>query len=51
MTDERLRPRVDANLSLQKVANRLAIRNLVDAYADCADRRDAAGQMTLFKGH
>jgi ketosteroid isomerase-like protein len=26
----------------------LAIRELVDAYAYCADRRDAAGQMALF---
>ena len=29
-------------------ADRLAIRELVDAYAYCADRRDAAGQMALF---
>ena len=28
--------------------DRLAIRELVDAYARCADRRDAAGQMALF---
>jgi uncharacterized protein (TIGR02246 family) len=35
-------------LLLSEVADRLAIRELVDAYADCADRRDAAGQMTLF---
>jgi hypothetical protein len=26
----------------------LAIRELVDAYAYCADRRDTAGQMALF---
>lgn len=31
-----------------EVADRLAIRELVDAYAHCADRRDAAGQMALF---
>src|ERR1700752_997829 len=37
-----------AELSLQQVADRLAIRKLVDAYAYCADRRDAAGQMALF---
>jgi ketosteroid isomerase-like protein len=37
-----------ADLSLQQVADRLAIRELVDAYAYCADRRDAAGQMALF---
>jgi uncharacterized protein (TIGR02246 family) len=35
-------------LLLSEVADRLAIRELVDAYADCADRRDAAGQMALF---
>jgi ketosteroid isomerase-like protein len=29
-------------------ADRLAIRELVDAYAHCADRRDAAGQKSLF---
>ena len=29
-------------------ADRLAIRELVDAYAHCADRRDAAGQKALF---
>jgi ketosteroid isomerase-like protein len=29
-------------------ADRLAIRELVDAYASCADRRDAQGQMSLF---
>jgi ketosteroid isomerase-like protein len=35
-------------VSAQEVADRLAIRELVDAYAHCADRRDAAGQMALF---
>ena len=29
-------------------ADRLAIRELVDAYAHCADRRDAEGQKGLF---
>ena len=29
-------------------AGRLAIRELVDAYAHCADRRDAEGQKSLF---
>ena len=29
-------------------ADRLALRELVDAYAHCADRRDADGQMALF---
>jgi hypothetical protein len=28
-------------------ADRLAIRELVDAYAHCADRRDAEGQKSL----
>jgi ketosteroid isomerase-like protein len=28
--------------------DRLAIRELVEAYAHCADRRDAKGQMSLF---
>src|SRR6185312_7657232 len=37
-----------ANLSLSQLADRLAIRELVDAYAYCADRRDAAGQIALF---
>ncbi|RGD56954.1 nuclear transport factor 2 family protein [Kitasatospora xanthocidica] len=32
----------------QEAADRLAIRELVDAYAHCADRRDAEGQMALF---
>ena len=31
-----------------EVADRLAIRELVEAYAHCADRRDATGQMSLF---
>ena len=29
-------------------ADRLGIRELIDAYAHCADRRDALGQMALF---
>ena len=35
-------------LSLLEMANRLAIRGLIEAYAHCADRRDAKGQMALF---
>ncbi|MGI0013280.1 MAG: nuclear transport factor 2 family protein [Nitrososphaera sp.] len=31
-----------------EAADRLQIRELVDAYAHCADRRDAGGQMSLF---
>src|ERR1700757_460677 len=37
-----------ADLSVPQLADRLAIRELVDAYAYCADRRDATGQMALF---
>src|SRR6201988_3635970 len=36
------------DLSVTEAADRLAIRELVDAYAYCADRRDVAGQMALF---
>ena len=32
----------------EAAADRLAIRELVEAYARCADRRDAKGQMALF---
>jgi hypothetical protein len=32
----------------REAADRLAIRELVEAYAHCADRRDAKGQMSLF---
>src|ERR1700758_2449608 len=35
-------------ISPQETADRLAIRELVEAYARCADRRDAKGQMALF---
>jgi SnoaL-like protein len=38
----------DAAISPQEAADRLAIRELVDAYAHCADRRDAEGQKALF---
>src|SRR6266436_9249458 len=31
-----------------EAADRLSIRELVEAYAHCADRRDAKGQMALF---
>jgi ketosteroid isomerase-like protein len=36
------------SISLAEAADRLAIRELVEAYAHCADRRDAKGQMALF---
>src|ERR1700731_4596460 len=36
------------SISAAEAADRLAIRELVEAYAHCADRRDAKGQMSLF---
>ena len=35
-------------ISASEAADRLAIRELIEAYAHCADRRDAKGQMALF---
>ena len=35
-------------ISPNEAADRLAIRELVEAYAHCADRRDTKGQMSLF---
>ena len=35
-------------MSRSEAAERLAIRELVEAYAHCADRRDAMAQMALF---
>ena len=35
-------------ISPEEAADRLALRELVDAYAHCADRRDAKSQMALF---
>jgi hypothetical protein len=37
-----------ASISPEEAADRLAIRELVEDYAHCADRRDAKGQMALF---
>jgi hypothetical protein len=36
------------SISPTEASDRLAIRELVEAYAHCADRRDAKGQMSLF---
>ena len=36
------------SISPKEAADRLAIRELVEAYAHSADRRDAIGQMSLF---
>jgi hypothetical protein len=35
-------------ISPEEAADRVAIRELVEAYSHCADRRDAKGQMALF---
>ena len=35
-------------MTLEEAADRVAIRELIDAYARCAGRRDADGQMALF---
>jgi hypothetical protein len=35
-------------ISPEEAADRLAIRELIEAYAHCADRRDAKGQVSLF---
>ena len=39
---------IHIHISPEEAADRLAIRELVEAYAHCADRRDATGQMSLF---
>ncbi len=38
----------DTSIPADEAADRLAIRGLVDAYAFCADTRDAEGQKALF---
>lgn len=47
MTLSTLRPD-HGDLSLREMGDRLAIRELIDAYAHCADGRDVDGQMSLF---
>ena len=39
---------IHTEIASTEQADRLAIRELVDAYAQCADRRDADGQKSLF---
>jgi hypothetical protein len=39
------------SISGREAADRLEIRELVDAYAHCADKRDAKRQMSLFTGN
>lgn len=46
-TDSRSGDHIDLSVVAQ-LADQLAIRELVDAYAYCADRRDATAQMALF---
>jgi hypothetical protein len=48
MTSKEFRRAKHEGLSLEQLADRLGIRELADAYAHCADRRDADGQMALF---
>jgi SnoaL-like domain len=48
VTTGEARRRGHVDLARREAADRLAIRELVDAYAYCADRRDATGQMGLF---
>src|ERR1700755_3641608 len=48
MADSNFRCGDQTDLSVAQMADQLAIRGLVDAYAYCADRRDATGQMELF---
>jgi ketosteroid isomerase-like protein len=40
--------RKHVSISHQEAADRLSIRELIEAYAHCADRRDAKSQMSLF---
>ncbi|MFF3705437.1 nuclear transport factor 2 family protein [Streptomyces phaeochromogenes] len=39
---------IHTSVTEAEAADRLALRELVEAYAHCADRRDAKGQMALF---
>ena len=39
---------IHTEITPAELADRLAIRELVDAYAHCADRRDAEGRKSLF---
>jgi hypothetical protein len=42
-------PRITCvSMTLEEAADRVAVRELIDAYARCADPRDAGGQMALF---
>lgn len=39
---------IHGKVSAEELADRLAIRELLDAYAHCADRRDVESQVSLF---
>ena len=39
---------IHTRISPEEAADRLALRELVNEYAHCADRRDAKGQLALF---
>lgn len=39
---------IHKTVSPEEIADRLAIRELIDEYAHCADSRNARGQMALF---
>ena len=41
----------DVSISPEETADRVAIRKLVEAYAHCADRRDAKGTRELSALH
>jgi hypothetical protein len=45
---ERIDMSKHVSITPEEAADRLAIRELIEAYAHCADRRDAKGQMSLF---
>src|SRR5579864_1833552 len=49
-TDRTRRPLMSKHVTISpnEAADSLAIRELVETYAHCADRRDAKGQMSLF---
>lgn len=38
-----------STLDSEEAADQFAIRELIDAYANCPDRRDARGQMALLR--
>jgi hypothetical protein len=43
-----MQPPVHSGLNPHELADRPAIRELIDFYAHCAERRDIEGQMSLF---